>query len=130
MTTRPRPRPTGRPAQAALGRRGEDHAAAAYEKAGAHVLGRNVREGRDEIDLIVEEPDGTVVFVEVKTRRGHGFGAAEAVTAAKLHRMRRTAAAWLGDKHWAEVRLDVVEVVVAGDGTAALTFFKGVDEGA
>lgn len=129
MTTRPRPRPTGPPAQAVLGRRGEDHVAAAYERGGARVLGQNVREGRDEIDLIVEEEDGTVVFVEVKTRRGRGFGGAEAVTAAKLRRMRRAAVAWLAERAWVQVRLDVVEVVVAGDGTASLTRFKGVDEG-
>ena len=57
------------------------------------------------------------MFVEVKTRRGAGFGSpAEAVGAQKARRLRRLAAQWLaahgaGDR--AAVRFDVVSVAAA-----------------
>ena len=48
--------------------------------------GPNARGG--EVDLILREPDGTLVFVEVRTRRGasHG-GAAASVGATKQRRL-------------------------------------------
>ncbi len=46
------------------------------------AAGPNARGG--EIDLIVRESDGTLVFVEVRTRKASGFGgAAGSVSAAK-----------------------------------------------
>jgi len=46
------------------------------------AAGPNARGG--EIDLIVRENDGTLVFVEVRTRKASGFGgAAGSVSAAK-----------------------------------------------
>ncbi|MBC3185316.1 YraN family protein [Corynebacterium sp. zg-331] len=97
-----------------LGRQGEAFAAAYYRERGAQVLGMNVRCAAGEIDLIVREPEGTVVFVEVKTRSGRNFGAAEAVDQRKLLRMRRAAAQWLRDHPWESVRFDVLELIVVG----------------
>ena len=51
------------------------------------MLARNWRCRHGEIDLIAEER-GTLVFAEVRMRRGAGFGgAAESVTAAKRARL-------------------------------------------
>lgn len=51
------------------GRNGEDVAMRYLLTSGYGLLGRNVRIGRDEIDLIVYDPvDGVIVFVEVKAR--------------------------------------------------------------
>ncbi|MBP6898569.1 MAG: YraN family protein [Burkholderiaceae bacterium] len=49
-----------------------------------------------EIDLICREPDGTLVFVEVRARRNarHG-GAAASVSALKQQRIQRAAQHWL-----------------------------------
>ncbi len=51
------------------------------QAAGLRLLARNYRtpgRGGGEIDLIMREPDGTVVFVEVRARSGVGHGGAAA----------------------------------------------------
>ena len=50
-----------------IGRFGEDIAARFLQRRGATVLARNVRVGRDEIDLVVAL-EGSLIAVEVKTR--------------------------------------------------------------
>ena len=78
------------------------------------VLERRYRRRFGEIDLIAEEGD-RVVFVEVKARRGLGFGRpAEAVTPLKRRRLARVALAYLQRMGWLErtCRFDVVEVLV------------------
>ena len=60
-----------------LGRRGERLAERYLRGQGWSVLARNYRFGRREIDLVVRRGD-LVVFVEVKTRGGAGYGGAAA----------------------------------------------------
>ena len=50
-----------------LGRRGERGAARYLEARGLRIIGRNVRHGSTEIDLVATE-GSTLVFVEVKSR--------------------------------------------------------------
>jgi putative endonuclease len=96
-----------------FGRRGEDLAAEFLRRRGHRVLGRAVRVGRlGELDLITER-GGVLVFVEVKTRTGAGFGAPEAaVTPTKLLRLSRAIAGYLRARGLERVRhrLDVVAV--------------------
>jgi len=67
-----------------------------YARAGYEVLGRNWRCRDGEIDLVVVDPGGVLVFCEVKTRSSTAFGAPlDAVTAIKQKRLRRLAARWL-----------------------------------
>nr|WP_182357419.1 YraN family protein [Tomitella gaofuii] len=109
-----------------LGDFGEDVAAAYLEEDAMTVLERNWRCREGELDIVAMDGDA-VVFVEVKTRRGEGFGApAEAVTVAKARRLRRLAARWLSEQAWSvdEVRLDVVGVVVTDD-TAYVEHYQG-----
>ncbi|MBZ8178053.1 YraN family protein [Corynebacterium poyangense] len=108
-----------------LGKAGESHAAQIYQAQGGSVLGRNVRYPGGEIDLIVKERDGTVVFIEVKTRTRTDFGGAEAVTADKIRRLRRAIAAWLREHHVQQIRIDVVEIQ-----SGTVRIFKGVEDGA
>ena len=83
MPAAPRPDP-----RRALGTSGEDAVARWYEREGYEILDRNWRVREGEIDLVVRRGT-TVVFCEVKTRRGTGFGfPAEAVTVAKQRRLR------------------------------------------
>lgn len=99
----------------ALGRWGEDLAAAHLLELGMEVLARNWRCDVGELDLVAREVDGTVVFVEVKTRSGTGFGSpAEAVGAVKARRLRTLACRWLREHRPAgatELRFDVVAIV-------------------
>ncbi len=75
--------------------RGERRALWHYRLRGYRVLGANVRAGRNELDLIVRR-GRTLLFVEVKQRRGRDFGGAlGAVDVEKRRRVRRAAQAWL-----------------------------------
>ena len=97
----------------ALGRYGEQLAVEHLQGAGLQVLARNWRCREGELDVVAR--DGTtVVFVEVKTRSGTGFGEpAEAVTLRKARRLRLLACRWL-EQHRppgaGDLRFDVVAV--------------------
>ncbi|MDR2991945.1 MAG: YraN family protein [Burkholderiaceae bacterium] len=73
------------------GQAAEDRALAHLQNAGLRLVARNYRtpgRGGGEIDLIMQDPDGTLVFVEVRARADtvHG-GAALSVTATKRRRI-------------------------------------------
>ncbi len=96
---------------------GESEAERTLRNRGMRVLERRYRRRFGEIDLIAEEGD-RIVFVEVKTRRGSGFGRpAEAVTPLKQRRLARVALAFLQRMGWLDrpCRFDVVEVHVDRD---------------
>jgi putative endonuclease len=69
----------------------EDRALACLQDSGLKLLARNYRtpgRGGGEIDLVLREPDGTLVFVEVRQRGSRAFGgAAASVSAAKQRRI-------------------------------------------
>ena len=93
--------------------------------AGYRILDRNFRTRSGELDFVAEE-NGVVCFVEVKGRRGTGFGLpAEAVTAEKRRRIFRTAEAWLARKRRENVpcRFDVVSILEA-DGTPRVEILR------
>ena len=98
--------------RARLARQGEDLACELLTAAGLTVVARNWRCREGEIDVVALAP-GLLVVCEVKTRRGDGFGTpAAAVTAAKRHRLRRLAAAYLAQAGLppVRVRFDVVAI--------------------
>ena len=82
-------------ARAVAGRAAEDLAARFLDGQGLHVVARNFRTKRGEIDLIARD-GATLVFVEVRFRRSerHG-GAAESITGAKQARMVAAAQVYL-----------------------------------
>ena len=115
--------------RAALGRYGEDLAAQHLEAAGLRLLDRNWRCRDGELDAVAREPDGTLVFVEVKTRSGTGFGEpAEAVSLAKARRIRGLACRWL-EAHptsgAAELRFDVISVLRRRGAAPRVTHLRG-----
>ncbi len=107
-----------RSARQALGARGEDLAVAELRRQGMEVLERNWRCRLGEIDVVAAETVAgrvSVVFCEVKCRSGLGFGdPLEAITWAKLRRLRALAAEWMRthDVTAAAVRLDAVGVLL------------------
>lgn len=101
----------------ALGARGEDLAEQYLKKAGYRILARNYRCRYGEIDLIAEE-GGNLVFIEVKTRSGAGFGhPLEAVDRHKRGQLTRAARRYLEENHAGErfCRFDVVAVCLGGE---------------
>ena len=74
--------------RAEIGALGERLAADHLTRLGLRILARNWRCRYGELDVIAVDPvDDVVVFVEVKTRTGDGFGGlAQAVTAQKARR--------------------------------------------
>lgn len=112
-----------------LGRWGEDLAAQHLEATGARVLARNWRTRHGELDLVAREPDGTIVFVEVKTRTGTGYGQpAEAVGQVKARRLRALACQWLATERppgAGDLRFDVVSVLRPRGAAVRLVHLKG-----
>src|SRR3954471_12575523 len=97
----------------ALGRYGERVAALHLTGRGMVLLDRNWRCDAGEIDLVLRDGD-VLVVCEVKTRSSVSCGTPqEAVTAAKLARLRRLAACWMTahDVHAPDVRIDLVAVL-------------------
>jgi putative endonuclease len=114
----------------ALGSRGEALAARLLVESGMILLASNWRiahgELRGELDLIAQDGD-VLVIVEVKTRRGRGFGSpAEAVTVRKQVKIRALAAAFLRDGRIraSAVRFDVIGVLIEHDETT-ITHLRG-----
>ncbi len=98
--------------RAERGRAGEEAALRAYERRGFHAVARNWRCAIGELDLVVERGD-LLVFSEVKTRTGAGFGGGyEAVTHEKRRKLRRLAEVFLLAERPAHDRLrfDVASV--------------------
>ena len=80
---------------------------------GYRILERNYSCSYGEVDLVAEE-SGDIVFVEVKTRAGVGYGEpAEAVTIHKQRQIMRVAEHYRIDKKLGGVpcRFDVVSIV-------------------
>jgi putative endonuclease len=98
---------------AASGKGAERRAAWWYRLRGYRVLAANAWVGGYELDLVVRR-GRRVVFCEVKSKGGAGFGAAaEMVDAEKQRRIRQAAAAWLAghpEHGGLQVSFDVIAV--------------------
>ena len=102
----------------AVGKEGEDLASGWLAGRGYHILRRNWRRGRYEIDIVAGR--GKVLHVvEVKTRRSDDFGPPEqSVSRNKVRHLLRAAARWTTDfPGYARVQYDVLAITVRG-GTA------------
>ncbi len=115
-------------AKDAVGAYGERVAAAHLVAVGMVILDRNWRCAAGELDIVARDGD-TVVFCEVKTRTGTGYGfPLEAVTPRKAARLRRLAATWLHERdvRVPDVRIDVVGVLRPRRGAAQVEHVRGV----
>ena len=104
-----------------IGDRGEAIAAAYLEGQGYTILERNYRFEKAEVDLICFKPaaryqdGGDLVFVEVKTRSGLGYGRPEeAITDEKKRLLTHAARAYLYENGLenAPSRFDVVSILL------------------
>jgi putative endonuclease len=111
-----------------VGSYGEQVAVNHLQRNGFVILDRNWRCELGEIDIIAKDGDCLVV-VEVKTRRSERFGSpAEAVTVAKLARLRRLTGRWIAEAgvHPPRVRIDVLAVRPQPSGAARVDHLRAV----
>jgi len=107
-----------------IGSVGEDAALELYRRRGYRLVAKNWRCRLGEVDLIVAR-DRTLVFCEVKTRRGSRFGGPfDAVTETKRRKLRSLAELFMLE-HRApahDVRFDVASVSVGPGGPSVHLF--------
>jgi putative endonuclease len=109
-----------------LGQQGETLACRYLSRLGYRVLARNYRTRQGEIDIIAEERN-SLVFVEVKTRRGHQCGHPfEAVTPAKCRQISKAALQYLAEtgREGQAARFDVVAISIAAEGAPVVELVK------
>lgn len=98
----------------ALGKQGEDIAAAYLKRRRYGIVERNYRCAFGEVDIIAVKK-GVVVFIEVKTRSSHAYGSPEtSVTPRKQRQLAKVALFFLQSRNMLDrdARFDVVEVDV------------------
>jgi putative endonuclease len=114
------------PSRRSVGVDGESAALAHYRASGYRLVARNWRCALGELDLVMARV-GTLVFCEVKTRRGAGHGGPfEAVTWRKQAKLRALAQAFLSvqREEWDEIRFDVASVMEDRAGTLSVHVFE------
>lgn len=98
-----------------LGKEGEAVAAEYLRRKGYRVIEENYRTRRGEIDLICEQK-GSIIFVEVKTRKSLYFGhPEEAVDSRKRKKVVEIALNYLAEKNLngkVDCRFDVVAITL------------------
>lgn len=95
------------------GQRGERIAEAFLEEKGWHVIKKNYRYRRNEVDLIARTGD-TLVFVEVKLRQNARFGHPETfVGEAQARRIGEVADHYLHQTDWeGDIRFDIIAITL------------------
>jgi putative endonuclease len=110
-----------------LGRWGEKRCESFLKKKGFKKLARNFSCRGGEIDLIMVDTEGAVVFVEVKTRADEDLTPAEsAITSAKKARMSRAARYFLAANKIEDrpFRFDVVAIVLGQKGRPQIRHYE------
>ena len=95
-----------------IGNSGEKIAESYLKNKGYLILERNYTTDLGEIDLIAND-DGYLVFIEVKSKRGDGYGfPSEAVTLSKQRKIAMVASQYVKTNMYfgAPMRFDVIEV--------------------
>jgi len=113
--------------RARLGRWGERRAERLLRRKGLKTLVRNFSCKGGELDLIMVDRDGTLVFTEVKTRSDETFAPAEAsVTAGKRQRMIRAMRYFLASHGLQDrpCRFDVITIILGRTGRPEIRHYE------
>ncbi len=97
------------------GLRGEQLACRYLRRKKYEIIATNYATKLGETDIIAQSPDGTICFVEVKTRSpGQMLSPSEAVDYRKSENLKTNAAAFLRytKSETAEYRFDIIEVIL------------------
>jgi putative endonuclease len=110
-----------------LGRWGEKTSEKFLKRKGLKTLTRNFSSKTGEIDLVMVDPDGSIVFVEVKTRTDEEFADVEdSITSAKKTRLKKTARYFLtsNDIQDRPCRFDIVTIVLGRTGRPQIRHYE------
>lgn len=111
-----------------LGQKGEDLAAGLLQAKGYHVLDRNYRFERAEVDIIAMQIEpAELVFVEVKARsKADGPFPETAVTLSKQKQIFKAADAYIYEKQYRTVpiRFDVIAIQAAETADPLISHFE------
>lgn len=113
---------------AEMGHRGEAVAAQYYIQRGCTLVTHNFHTRMGELDLVLREPDGTLVLCEVKTRGTDPLASpASSVTSAKQKKLILTAKVYLQTTNQSDepIRFDVAEVTPLDSGHWMVHIIKG-----
>lgn len=110
-----------------IGKRGETLAARYLERQGFKILDCNTRIGHKEVDLIALD-QGTLVFVEVKTRVNDQYGTAEeSLTRKKLRNIEVALEIFLqNNQQYKNFRIDAVTITTSLPGKAILKHYRNL----
>lgn len=107
---------------------GEALAADFLITAGFKILERNFCCKGGEVDIVARDPvDKSLVFIEVKARRGLSYGLPQlAVTPFKQRQISKAALTWLGKNrlHDTNARFDVIAILLHSDGKHQVDHIK------
>jgi len=110
-----------------LGRWGEKRCEGFLKRKGLKKLACNFSCRAGEIDLVMADADGSIVFVEVKTRADESFEPVESViTPAKKTRMYKTARYFLAVHNIEDrpFRFDIVTIVLGQSGGEQIRHYE------
>jgi len=113
-----------------LGKRGEDKAAAFLKKKRYRIIQRGFRYAGGEIDIIAFQR-GSLVFIEVKTRRNTEFGRPEEqVSIKKQKQIKKIAAGFLRQNEFPGLscRFDVISLVPRDEKNWKIHHFRNAFE--
>ena len=103
-----------------IGSLGEEIAANFLTTRGYRILERNFRCKGGEVDIIAREPlEKSLVFIEVKARRGLSYGVPQlAVTPFKQRQISKAALTWIAknNQHNQNARFDVIAILLDAGG--------------
>lgn len=110
-----------------LGQWGERRCEKFLKNKGLRKLARNFSCRTGEVDLVMVDADGSIVFVEVRTRADEIFGSAESsVTIAKKAKLSRTAQYFLATHNIENrpYRFDIVTIVLGQKGRPQIRHYE------
>jgi putative endonuclease len=111
---------------------GEEVAASYLTARGYRILERNFRCRGGEVDIIARDPaDKSLLFIEVKARRGLTYGVPQlAVTPFKQRQISKAALTWLSKNrlHDSNARFDVIAILLHTDAAHSIEHIKNAFE--
>jgi len=115
-----------------IGNQGEEIATNYLADRGYRIMERNFRCKGGEVDIIARDPgDKSLIFIEVKARRGLSYGVPQlAVTLFKQRQISKAALTWLSKNrlHDTNARFDVIAILLHTDAAHSIEHIKNAFE--